>query len=102
MRGHDRDVRITVNSTSGGSRLKEENDWHANPTGSPSFVATMVTPVANSPNALRIDISSKVTNSAGRVSRISIRRTLLAMPIFSIFANNRMNPGEPSESTDPW
>ncbi len=90
-----------MNSTNGGFRLNEENDWHANPTRSPSSVATMVTPVANSPNALRIDISSKVSNAAGRVPRISIRRTLLSAPIISTFANNRPIPGEPSESTDP-
>lgn len=101
IRGHDRDVRITVNSTNGGFRLNEENDWQANPTGSPSSVATMVTPVANSPSALRIDISSNVSNAAGRVPRISIGRTLLAAPTISIFANNRWNAGGPSESTDP-
>lgn len=47
----DRDCFVGQNSTSGGSNESAANDWHANPTGSPSCVVVMmVTPVQNCPS----------------------------------------------------
>lgn len=51
---HDRDVLVGQNSTSGGSSDSAANDWHANPTGTPSsIVVMMVTPVQNWPSTVR-------------------------------------------------
>lgn len=57
---------MTVNSTNGGFKLKDEKDWHAKPYGpSGPEVVTTVTPVANSLSARRTDISSRVARAEG-------------------------------------
>src|SRR5215210_7402650 len=54
MACHDLDTLVGQNNTNGGCRDNAANDWHAKPTGTPSFIVVItVMPVQNCPSTLR-------------------------------------------------